>query len=93
VVPIRLATATDRIELAGKWGDAVTPDQDIRSSGARGCVTWVRSNASGLYARKFLDLGTVRVTNTAVTPVTSTLKLDVKEAGTCLTDRSRQRAG
>jgi len=28
---MRLATATDRIELAGVRGDAVTPDQDIRS--------------------------------------------------------------
>ena len=30
MVPIRLATATDRIELAGKGDDGVTPDQDIR---------------------------------------------------------------
>jgi hypothetical protein len=36
VVPIKLAMATDRIELAGKGNAAVTPDQDIRSRGARG---------------------------------------------------------
>ena len=30
MVPIRLATATDRIELAGKGDDGVTPDQDNR---------------------------------------------------------------
>ena len=33
MVPIRLATATDRMELAGKGGDGVTLDQDNRFTG------------------------------------------------------------